>query len=127
MSDFEIALRNAIKNCFPDSVIVGCFFHYVKAIVNKFKQLGLLKKKYFLNIYKILFYFKIYPFLYEEDQRNLLDFIIETFINSENIKSNKNIIKFLIYFLKNWYGTSFTHFLDLTGNKLNIRTNNIAE
>lgn len=47
MSDFEVALRNAIKNCFPDSVIVGCFFHYVKAIVNKFKQLGLLKKKIF--------------------------------------------------------------------------------
>ena len=23
MSDFEVALRNAIKNCFPDSVIVG--------------------------------------------------------------------------------------------------------
>ena len=33
----------------------------------------------------------------------------------------------MIYFLKNLYGTSFTHFLDLTDNKLNIRTNNIAE
>jgi hypothetical protein len=33
----------------------------------------------------------------------------------------------LIYYLKNWYGTSFTHFLDLPDNKLNIRTNNIAE
>lgn len=47
MSDFEVSLSNAIKNCFQDSVIVGCFFHYVKAIVNKFKHIGLLKKNIF--------------------------------------------------------------------------------
>jgi hypothetical protein len=60
--DFEIALRNAIKYCFPDNIIIGCYFHYVKAIVNKFKELGLLKKNSILNIinyYLYLNYFHI--------------------------------------------------------------------
>ena len=32
MSDFEVALRNSIKKNFSDSILNGCYFHYVKII-----------------------------------------------------------------------------------------------
>ena len=46
MTDFENPLRKALKKSFPNSNILGCFFHYLKAIVTKFKDYGLLKKNY---------------------------------------------------------------------------------
>lgn len=56
MTDFERALRNALKKCFPDSNILGCYFHYIKSIESKFKEYGLLKKKFLLKTYKLLFF-----------------------------------------------------------------------
>ena len=45
MSDFEINLRNAIYNNFPQSEILGCDFHYIKNLYCKMKKLGMTKKK----------------------------------------------------------------------------------
>lgn len=47
MSDFEYGLRKALKISFPNSSILGCYYHYVKNIFKKFKELGLCKKKIF--------------------------------------------------------------------------------
>lgn len=74
MCDFEIALRNAIKYCFPDAIIIGCYFHYVKALVKKFKELGLLKKKIFVKYYKILFVFKLFPYFTSEEKKLAIDY-----------------------------------------------------
>ena len=32
MYDFEIGLRNSIKEIFPNSILDGCFFHYTKLL-----------------------------------------------------------------------------------------------
>ena len=60
MTDFEKALRNAIKYSFSNSI---CYFHYIKCIIKKIKELGLLKKKQLTNSYKIILVFKLFPFL----------------------------------------------------------------
>ena len=44
-SDFERSLLNAIKEEFSSSKIKGCFFHFVKALWQKYKKIGLNKIK----------------------------------------------------------------------------------
>jgi len=51
MTDFEQGLRNAIKSIFKisdsgenETNLVGCYFHFVKAIIKKAKQLGCFRK-----------------------------------------------------------------------------------
>ena len=43
MTDFEPTLRNVLQKCFPDSIIFGCYYHYLKSIIAKFKEYRLLK------------------------------------------------------------------------------------
>ena len=72
MTDYEKGLRCAVKKSFPDSPILGCFYHYIKAIFNKCKKLGLVTKKYFLEAFKILIFFKIYSFIFSDEQIDLM-------------------------------------------------------
>ena len=39
--DFEIAPRNALKGIYPTVTIIGCWFHYTKALYEKVQKLGL--------------------------------------------------------------------------------------
>lgn len=41
VSDYEEAMRLAISGCFPGSSIVGCHFHYARAVFMRFKKFGL--------------------------------------------------------------------------------------
>ena len=41
--DFEPAFFNAISICFPEAIIIGCFFHFKQAIRAKLKKLGMHK------------------------------------------------------------------------------------
>lgn len=60
MPDFEPALRNVLQKCFPDSIYYfGCYYHYLKSIIAKFKEDKLLKKKIILK-HKIKNFFKLY-------------------------------------------------------------------
>ena len=45
MADFEINLREAIKKIFSKSEILGCYFHFIKNLYNKLKEIGLATKK----------------------------------------------------------------------------------
>ena len=127
MSDFEKALRNAIRICFPQSTLIGCYFHYLKAIYGKFKKYGLIQKKEFKYIYKILFIFKLYPFMYRNDQIEILKYVIDKFIVDGEKSRNKKMYAFILYFIKNWFGNDITNFLDLADNKLKLRTDNNIE
>ena len=44
-TDFEIGLINAIERVFPGVRRIGCFYHFVRAIKEKCKKLGLFKNK----------------------------------------------------------------------------------
>ena len=72
MTDFENPLRNALKKSFPNSIILDCFFHYLKATVTKFKEYGLLNKKLLIKSYKLIFFFKLYPFVLPNDKTETL-------------------------------------------------------
>ena len=40
MSDWEIALRNAIKEAYPDVQIRGCWFHFTQNVWHHIQKLG---------------------------------------------------------------------------------------
>ena len=46
MLDFEKSSRKTLLDVFPKSRLMGCYFHYVKALWNKARKLGLTKKSY---------------------------------------------------------------------------------
>ena len=56
MTDFEKALRNALIKTLPDSIILGCYFQNIKSIVSKFKDYVLLRKKFLLKSYKLIYF-----------------------------------------------------------------------
>jgi len=45
MADFEEALRNSLKTAFPEAEILGCQFHFMKALWKKATKIGLKVKE----------------------------------------------------------------------------------
>lgn len=41
MTDWEAGMRKALRICFPNADLRGCWFHYCQAIRKKFAKLGL--------------------------------------------------------------------------------------
>lgn len=41
ITDFEAAMRNSINVCYSGTKLDGCWFHYIRAIKKKIRQLGL--------------------------------------------------------------------------------------
>ena len=127
ISDFEKGLRNAIIKSFLESKILGCYFHYIKCLIGKFKSLGMLYKKYTNKACKLLFFFKLFPFLYEKDKNELLNNIINAFISNENKSELQKFYYFILYYIKNWYGNPFINYTDLDDIKFKFRKNNKVE
>lgn len=50
MCDFESALRDAIQHIIKPSKLLGCSFHYIKALWKKIKKLGLFRKFYIKDV-----------------------------------------------------------------------------
>lgn len=53
MTDYEAATRKAIREIFPNSRLSGCFFHYVQAIVKRFRRYKLDDDKFSLAKEKV--------------------------------------------------------------------------
>ena len=66
MTDFEKSLGKALKNIYPNCLLEGCYFHYVKTIWGKSKNLVLINKANIKFLRFIIFGFKIYQFLKKE-------------------------------------------------------------
>ena len=72
---------------------------------------------------KILLFFKLFPFLYNEDEQELIKNIIVAYSSTEDIEVDKNLfIYYLLY--KNLYRNEAINYFNLTDNKFKIRTNN---
>ena len=61
----------------------------------------MLYKKYTNKACKLLFFFKLFPFLYEKDKNELLNNIINAFINNENKSELQKFYYFILYYIKN--------------------------
>ena len=115
--DFEKAARKALNEIFPESNIIGCYFHFIKALWLKAKKLGLISKKLIKDTIILIFAYKIYCFI----PKNYLDDIELKF------KEKKEYEHFIKYFKKNWAGNKFLD-IQYINRKENLeKTNNTCE
>ena len=122
IADYEKALRNAVLNNFPDIKMEGCYFHYVKNLWSYAKKHSLCKKNILNKTQLIIFCFKIYPYILEEEKKEFLSKIKNHF---ENV--NQKFKNFFDYFIKNWQNNNLLNFHYFSQEKYNFRTNNYLE
>ena len=120
MSDFEKSLRKAISSVFVGTKLLGCQFHFVKALWRRAEKLGLRNKAKKIKTSRVI---TILTFLVHVDgpkRREYFDEIRELLKNEE-----KSIRALLDYFSKNWLQSSF---IDVSENRERFeRTNNCCE
>jgi len=86
MSGFEWGLRKAIKLKYPKTILEGCYFHFIKALWEKSKRLGICNKKTIIDSKIIIFGFKIYPFIKEKERGKYLEEIKDIILKIINKK-----------------------------------------
>ena len=80
---------------------MGCYFHFIKNLYCKIKKLGMKKKKVIGGDLKFLFFFKIFPYINDENKEQYIKDIIDYY---EKISyDNSKHMAFIKYFIKNWY------------------------
>ena len=67
LCDFEKASRNAFTTVFPNIILVGCWFHYTKALTRKYKSWVLVNSTRLTKYSKHRLIIMSLPFLVEED------------------------------------------------------------
>ena len=133
MSDFETGLQNAIKEVFSVSnsndspKLLGCYFHFVKALVKKAKQLKMfLKNNENKKLKMLLGFLKLIVHCPSEEKQKCFDDVEILFKNSGTKFQN-----LLSYFKKNWLSNHFLEGLFLSRAENPdvrfIRTNNACE
>lgn len=121
MMDFEKGARKAIKKVFPKCKLLGCYFHYTKALWNKAKKQGLFKKEIFKDTYTLIFSLKIYVFIPTEEKKEYLERLKNLYKEKRQFKS------FLYYFEKYWSVNDFLNFEDCDRTDFIARTDNACE
>ena len=92
MTDFELSLRNAIKGIFPNFILKGCYFHYIKNLWANAKKIGFIRKKFIGKTKLIIFALKIITFIKTENIQNFFSEVllfVSSFENEEKIIFNK--------------------------------------
>ena len=117
-TNFEIGLINALKIIFPKAVVIGCFYHYTRALAEKLKNMNLVSKKNKLvsrNLLKDLY--KL-PYIYAFNKKCI-----------ENLFSKYPIqcIEFRHYFEKYWKKFFLEGMLDYTKIKKECLSNSYIE
>lgn len=116
MSDYETALRNSIRQIFPEAEIKGCYFHYVKAVTKYAKGLGLHRAANEANTIKS-------GIKYARSLALLPQTLIEEGINIvESMLEPTNECEQFIHYLKRWASTT-----DISVHGDRVRTNNGTE
>lgn len=115
MTDYEAAVRKAVKQQFPDSRISGCFFHYVQAIQKASKRFGLRNKSDGEEFKAAINKTSALALLPNE-------FVADGFESiSKSVKGSSRWDRFIVYWHRQWAKANISVF------GLENRTNNYSE
>ena len=125
-TDFELGLISALETVFPGIRKVGCFYHFVRAIKEKFKNLGMLDKKNnnigddnnnsHLNILNDIF---TLPFSFNNNDYTNVDSLCN--------KYGKEYPDFINYFKRQWVSFFINGLLNYSYLKKDFRSNSYIE
>lgn len=99
-TDYECAMKNALRTCFPDSELVSCWFHFVQAVRRKASKMQDLFHLIRTDTTAATFYYKFQALALLRP-----DLIDEAFLNLSNaaLKYNRTAFEpFVNYFNKQW-------------------------
>lgn len=98
--DFERATINSIKKNFPNTSILGCFFHFGQCLWRKIQHCGL--QQWYVEVNNALFIKQLQAlaFVPPSDVHELFDELVN-FLNDEN---EELLCDFLVYFESTWLG-----------------------
>lgn len=102
MVNFEKSLINTLNKNFPETIINGCFFHYIKLIWKKAKSLSLCNKDKLKNTKLLIFIFKLLSFLLQDNKEELFDKLEDHYT-----QNNSNYKKFINYYKNNWLNNKY--------------------
>ena len=126
MCDFEAALRKGIIEIFPKAQIVGCYFHYCKALWSYMSHNSLTTKERLNDSIKLMVFLKILAHIEISERKSLFQGIKDLFE-----KKDKGYKEMLAYYQKNWLDSYFVEPMDIGEGEedalLIARTNNICE
>ncbi|KAJ6242318.1 hypothetical protein M0813_22452 [Anaeramoeba flamelloides] len=88
--DYELALLQAIQKIFPDTQIIGCFFHLKQAIRRKASKIGLIKDP---KIKQIIYELGCLDINTNNNKQKKTDIDFTLKFNTEKINSKVNIKK----------------------------------
>lgn len=121
MIEFELGLQKPIKTNFQNTLISGCFFHYVKCLWDRAKKYGLVKKESIRHIKILIFLLKIIPYI-NIDWRKEFFKKIEDFYS---IKLNdQKYCKLIKYYKKYWISNPYIDYSEISQEEYLLRTNN---
>ena len=92
MTDFEAPLRKKLKYYFPNIEVLGCFFHFVKALWSKLTTSVFDKKFSFWTQKSWLFYLSFWPIsklLRKENNNHKCNFLFQ----SDDLMLNRDIAR----------------------------------
>ena len=118
MLDFEKGLMNAVKKNFDDVKIDGCYFHFLKLLWTKAKNLGLCKVNKLKRTKILIFMLKIIPFI-EIDDREMFFKRIEEYYSLHK----EGYEKMVSYYKKNWLRNHYIDYIYLDNEEYICRTN----
>lgn len=112
MSDYEAATRKAVREVFPTARMSGCYFHYVQAVVKKFKKYGMKDDDNFKEVREQVCALALLP----------NEKVIEGFeLISQSIKRSERWTRFSAYWMRTWSKANISVY------GLKDRTNNFSE
>lgn len=99
-SDYETAMKNALRSCFPQAQLLSCWFHFVQAIRKNVSQMALLFHLIRTNTDAAKLYYKFQALALLR-----ADLITDAFndLKNEGLRMNTAAFQpFLKYFEKQW-------------------------
>ena len=87
-------MLKAIKENYPNCIIIKCYFHWIQAIYKRLKKDGYCYKDKIIKTHEFLYNIKLMPFLEYKMLKRFYDKLIE--------KYEKDYESFFQYFEKQW-------------------------
>ncbi len=119
LCDFEQALLNSLNNCFQNTRIQGCYFHFCQSIYRKIQSLGLSSAYMKNENFRIFLRFVMALAFLPNNEVKESYLVLEKYF----LKMDPALDKFFEYFQRNWIKN--TQLWNVHGETL--RTNNDIE
>jgi hypothetical protein len=139
MCDFEEGLRSAFRKTFPRAKIMGCYFHFCKALWDRVRKVGLATSEVLSRTYTLIMFCKILVHIPIEERKTIWQFVLSRIQHDSEEKGKDpeskvkeerfrhNFKQFTNYFEKNWLGVYYVESASPNNDVLFVRTNNICE